>query len=114
MATKILNTNGALGAGDANVEFGTGFTPKAGLTWVAVELRPYFTGAGDCFLYVDDQQYIQVASEDVSTFGRPHVIAIQVQQPVLLHLKFTDRSGAANAVGADLTVEETSTTGAGV
>lgn len=96
-----------LTASQSNIEAGSGFTPKAGLQWVAVEVRPYFQGKGDFFLFVDDQQYIQIASEDVATYGKPHVIAILVKQPVILHTKFTDRSGAGNFVGVDLTVEET-------
>ncbi len=107
MATKILNGLVSLTANQNNIEAGTGFTPKAGLQWVAVEVRPYFQGKGDFFLFVDDQQYIQVASEDVATYGKPHVIAVLVKQPVILHTKFTDRSGVANAVGVDLVVEET-------
>lgn len=108
MATKILNANGTLTANQSNIEFGSGFTPKAGLRWTIVELRPYFAGKGDAFGFIDDQQYHDVASEDVATYGKPHVVGVQIQQPVIFHAKFTDRSGASNFVGVDIVVEETS------
>lgn len=107
MATRIYNLVLALTPSQALAEAGTGLTPKAGLTWTGVELRPYFQGKGDFFLFVDDQQVIQIASEDVATYGKPIVIGIQIAQPVVFHFKFTDRSAAANAVGIDVTIEET-------
>lgn len=110
MATKILATLGSLTPSQVNAEFGSGFTPQAGLTWTAVEIRPYLQGPGDCFVYVDDQQYCQIPFEDINVYAKPHVIAIQIQQPVVLHIKFTDRTGSSQNVGATLIVEESATT----
>lgn len=110
MATKNFNLTVALTSNQTLIESGQGLTPKAGLTWVAVELRPYFQGKGDFFFFVDDQQYIQIASEDVATYGTPWVGAIQIKQPVIFHFKFSDRSAANNAVGVDFTVEESAST----
>jgi hypothetical protein len=114
MATKILNFNETLAANATQIEATPegGITPLAGLTWTLVEVRPYFTGKGDLFIFLDDQQYIQVASEDVATYGKPVVCAIQVKQPSAFHAKFSDRSGASNFVGVDLVIEETSGTAA--
>ena len=110
MATKQLNRTTTLTANQVNLEAGTGDTPPAGLTWTVVELRPYFAGKGDYFLFVDDQQRIQISSEDVATYGKPLVLGVTIKQPVILHDKFTDRSGASNFVGVDFTVEETVST----
>jgi len=112
MATKGLNRNTTLTSLQALLEAGVGDTPPAGLTWTIVELRPYFSGKGDFFAFVDDQQRIQIASEDVATYGKPLVLGITIQQPVTMHWKFTDRSAASNFVGVDIILEETSTTGA--
>lgn len=109
MATRILNRTLSLTASQALIESGTGDTPKAGLTWVITEIRPYFQGKGDFFLFIDDQQLIQISSEDVATYGKPHVVGIQIKQPVIIHSKFTDRSALANAVGVDIVIEETGT-----
>ena len=107
MATKILNANTTLSGNQTNLEAGTGFTPKAGLRWTIVELRPYFSGKGDFLGFVDDQQYHDIASEDVATYGKPHVVGVIIQQPVIFHAKFSDRSGVSNFVGVDIVVEET-------
>ncbi|MDE1868179.1 MAG: hypothetical protein KGI08_10790 [Thaumarchaeota archaeon] len=110
MATKQLNRTVSLTASQANIEAGTGDTPPAGLTWTIVELRPYFQGKGDFFMFIDDQQRVQIASEDVATYGKPMVLGVTIKQPVILHWKFTDRSAAVNAVGVDSTIEETTST----
>src|SRR5712692_2536890 len=110
MATKQLNRILALTSNQTLIESGSGDTPSAGLTWTIVELRPYFAGKGDFFAFVDDQQRIQIASEDVATYGKPLVLGITIKQPVTMHWKFSDRSAANNAVGVDITIEETSTT----
>ena len=110
MATKQLNRILALTSNQTLIESGTGDTPPAGLTWTVVELRPYFQGKGDYFLFIDDQQRIQVASEDVATYGTPTVLGITIKQPVTLHTKFSDRSAANNNVGVDMTIEETTST----
>jgi len=113
MTTRIISLSTLLAANAAPTEIGEGISPSSGLNWTLVEVRPFFQGKGDFYLFVDDQQYLQVASEDVATYGKPHVVGIQIAQPVVFHIKFDDRSGSSNYVGVDLVIEETTQGGGG-
>lgn len=107
MATRTFRVSVSLTASQLNVEaIGSPLQPASGLKWTIVELRPFFQGRGLYKAKFDTELYHEIDQRDVLQYGKPHTVALDIVQPHKYEIRFDDESAFANAVGADIVVEE--------
>lgn len=112
MATRIKRVSVTLGAGATGTEADEGpITPPTGLVWTIVELRPDSAIANLFRGFYDTEEYHDIGSEDTDTYGKPHVVAIDIIQPHKYTAKWNDEGGAGGDVKATIVIEESRQTG---
>jgi len=112
MATRIKIATKTLLAGANGTEADEGpFTPPTGLVWTIVELRPDSAVANLYRGFYDTEEYHDIDSRDTDTYGKPHVVAIDIIQPHKYTVKWNDNGGAGGDVQATLVIEESRQTG---